>query len=313
MGPRCPERLASSLGHTASCGGDRIIAQNTQAHHHEPTKVSVQKKPAGVLGFRWWGSNKSILLLLHITHSTSSSKMRIVNVTGSVKRQQRKNKARGREKPRSCGEFLVTFIPLPGPPPFAKVTVPEWGTSATRGSPCAYVGLEVRAARGTGLSLSAYHGVGAVAPQRRGEAHVAHREPGDPATHHVAAHPELPGPPPPLRTLRAVGGAEPGPAGADWPRGRAQELDLTRVTGRVPNSPRRSSCSWRICSPVLSRTSLARIRSTSRWTKTRGVAPRCVGVLAGTFPAWTGNSPSNLPGNGVLEEGAGSEQSSIAP
>lgn len=110
----------SSLGHTASCGGGRIIAQNTQAHHHEPNKVSVQKKPAGVLGFRWWGSNKSILLLLHITHSTSSGKMRIVNVTGSVKRQQRKNKARGEKSPGVVESFWLLLFPFPGLPLLQK-------------------------------------------------------------------------------------------------------------------------------------------------------------------------------------------------
>lgn len=176
----------------------------------------MQQKPAGVLGFHRWGSNKSISLL-HITHSTLSSKIRIINVTtGSAKRRQRRGR---RGSPGVVDSFGLLLPPTPTPfrpPPRQKQRLQSGEPPRPAGLP-APTWAWTSAARGTRQSLSAYHGVGAVALQRRGEAHVAHREPGDSATHHVAAPPELPAPPAPLGTLRAAGGAEPGPAGADWP------------------------------------------------------------------------------------------------
>ena len=78
-------------------------------------------------------------------------------------------------------------------------------------------GPSVGGAGGHRRSGSAYHSVRAVAPERRGEAHIADREPRDPAAHHVA---RTPGPPTLRDTLctEAVC-AEPGTVGVDWPRG----------------------------------------------------------------------------------------------
>lgn len=110
-----------------------------------PTKVSVQQKPAGVLGFHRWGSNKSISLL-HITHSTISSKIRIINVTtGSAKRQQRRGQG---GSPGVVDSFGLLLLPVPFPASSsAKATVPKWGILATRRTPRAYVGPDVRSKR----------------------------------------------------------------------------------------------------------------------------------------------------------------------
>lgn len=146
MGPRCPERLASSLGHTASCGGGRIITQNTQAHHHEPhqgfsAEVSMCSRVS------WVGIQQehyAVVAYYAFYHFQQNANHKCNN--RSIKRQQRKNKERKKKKsPGVVESFGLLLFPFPSrPTPFAKATVPKWGTSATRWTPCAYMGLDVR-------------------------------------------------------------------------------------------------------------------------------------------------------------------------
>ena len=199
--------------------------------------------------------------------------MRIVNAKpGNIKRQKKK-KMRKKKKPRGM-EVSGYFYSPSRPPPLQKQQFQSGEPPRPTGLPAPTRGLGVLAARGHPRSLSAYHGVRAVAPQRRGEAHVPHREPRDPATHHVTAqHPELAAQPTPPQTPCAEGGAEPGPADADWPHGRDRELGRPRVAGSVPGSPGRPSGSRRVCNPVLPRTVLATIRSGPRRTRDLGGRP----------------------------------------
>lgn len=123
--------------------------------------------------------------------------------------------------------FWILLLSFPASP-FTKATFAKLGTSAGPARlPAAKWALSQ-------LSRNAYHGVRAVAPERRGEAHVTDREPGDPAAHHVAARPAAsraarPG----TRTLRAR-------AGGGTPARRA--LIGRAVRGR---GPRVNLADWR--------------------------------------------------------------------
>lgn len=102
--------------------------------------------------------------------SRSHSVLDAWEFSGEGERAERRGSRNETEEksPQEGGEFLDTSVSLrqggrpsfPYPPP-----------TFLRGE-------------GLGLAVSAYQGVRAVGPERRGEAHVSDHEPGDPAVHH---------------------------------------------------------------------------------------------------------------------------------
>lgn len=215
--------------------------------------------------------------------------------------------------------FGLLLLPVPFPAsPSAKATAPKWGTSATRWTPCAYVGLDVRGKR--------HRAVAQRLPWRRSR--------GPPATWGSARRaprawrfghaPLLPHSPScPLRPLRSGPyarreGQSPAPRALIGcpPRTRTRrdrgEGRAPGSRGRLPGShgrfPRRLQPR---AGPNGPGADSLRVAVDPRLGV--GGVPRCVGVLSGPFPSRTGNSRSNLPGSRVHEEGAGSEQNSIAP